>query len=143
MYQFELEATCHSPVSNLYSAWHEPNRLIDWFNLNDLVIGHIMSDFRVGGKFRFQLYDITGMTHVLMGEYMDIQPDMRLQFSWQWVGEPHLSEVEVLFDGIDEDTTNIQLIHSGFDDEEDMELHHQAWVTCLDRLIFAAQKPQA
>ena len=26
----------------------------------------------------------------------------------------------------------------GFDDEEDMELHHQAWVGCLDRLTLAA-----
>ena len=142
MYQFEIEATCHSAVSNLYSAWHEPSRLLNWFHLNDLVVGQIMSDFRVGGKFRFQLYDITGMAHVLMGEYKDIQTNVRLQFSWQWIGEPHLSEVEVLFDGINHDTTNIQLIHSGFDDEEDMELHHQAWVTCLDRLILAAHQPQ-
>jgi uncharacterized protein YndB with AHSA1/START domain len=138
MLQFELEGTFTGNVSDIYAAWHEPKRLINWFGLNDLVVGQIMSDFRVGGKFRFQLYDITGMAHVLMGEYMDIQRDNRLHFSWQWVGEPHLSEVEVLFDDVNDQTTNLQLIHSGFDDEEDMELHHQAWVGCLDRLTLAA-----
>lgn len=140
MYQFEIEATCQSAVSNLFKAWHQPEKLINWFHLNDLAIGQVMIDFRVGGKFRFQLYDVTGMAHVLMGEYKDIQINTRLQFTWQWVGEPHLSEVEVLFDGVDEQTTNMQLIHTGFDDEEDKDLHHQAWVTCLDGLFLTATR---
>lgn len=139
MLHFALEGTFNDNVDNLFSAWHEPDKLINWFNLNDLVIGQIMSDFRVGGKFRFHLYDITGTSHILMGEYMDIQPNSRLQFSWQWVGEPHLSEVEVLFDNVDERTTNIQLTHSGFDDEEDKVLHHDAWLGCLDRLVLASR----
>lgn len=140
MLQFALEGTFHNNVSNIFAAWHEPDKLINWFNLNDLAIGQIMSDFRVGGKFRFHFYDITGASHILMGEYKDIQPNVRLQFSWQWIGEPHLSEVEVLFDDVDENTTNIQLIHSGFDDEEDQSLHHEAWVGCLDRLVLASRK---
>lgn len=138
MYQFELEGTFNGHVDDIFAAWHDPDKLINWFCLNDLVIGNIMSDFRVGGKFRFHLYDIVGTSHVLMGEYKDIQPGARLLFSWQWIGEPHLSEVEVLFDDVDASTTNLQIIHSGFDDEEDKTLHHDAWVGCLDRLTLAA-----
>lgn len=133
MSDIHLEVKLNANIAAVYEAWTLPEALQKWFAPINMTVTQAMSNFQEGGTFRLQLLDELGNIHLLVGNYLQVLPDEQLQFSWQWADENHQTLVDVKF--IDErDSTLLQLTHSGFEDQEDYELHTQAWLDCLEKL---------
>ncbi|MCY7296671.1 SRPBCC family protein [Alteromonas sp. a30] len=129
-----LDVTLSIPLQTVYDAFISPELLQQWFRPLGMTVQQAMSNPTEEGKFVLRLSDDMNNIHTLEGYYLKVIPNQRLQFTWHWLDEDHKSQVEINFTEINEGTTQIQLKHSNFDDEEDYNLHYQAWIMCLEEL---------
>lgn len=134
MLSMSLNVTLNAPIAEIYHAWTAPDRLLQWICPLGMSPQTVMSNSRINGKFRITLSDEMTNIHTVEGRYLAMRRNERLAFTWQWVDELHFTEVDVQFLEANTLTTHIKLQHTGFTDEEDVQLHTQAWIDCLDAL---------
>ena len=99
-------------------------------------------DLRPGGRYRLAMTDTDkGETHVVVGEYKEIQPPERLVYTWSW--ESNTDEMKgsdnslVTVEFAEADGgTEVSLTHSGFASDEIRDLHDT-------RLGSGARQPRA
>ena len=82
-------------------------------------------DLKVGGKWRFVMNQKEAARGVLQGEYLVIEPDERLEFSWRYVTEYADGRMEETMDSRvvitftpKGETTLLKLRHEGINAEE-------------------------
>jgi uncharacterized protein YndB with AHSA1/START domain len=71
--------------------------------------------------------------HIAIGNYKEIIPNQRLQFSWQWehYAMPD-SLVTVEFEDLGK-ATRLTLIHEGIPDQEDAADHNRGWTSAIEK----------
>lgn len=142
MLSINLDVTLNAPVARIYHAWTAPDMLQRWVCPLGMLAQTVMSNSRINGKFRITLSDQMANIHTLEGRYLAMQRNERLAFTWQWLDESHFTEVDVQFIEENPLTTQLKLTHTGFPDEEDQQLHTQAWIHCLEALsLTISQAP--
>ena len=134
MLSMSLNVTLNAPIAKIYHAWTASEMLFRWICPLGMSPQTVMSDSRINGKFRITLADEMTNIHTVEGRYLAMRRNERLAFTWQWLDELHFTEVDVQFLEENALTTQINLRHIGFPDEEDKQLHMQAWIDCLDAL---------
>jgi uncharacterized protein YndB with AHSA1/START domain len=72
-----------APVDMVFRAWTEPEQLRHWFSPAEVECRSLSADIKTGGSFRIHMVSKKG-DHVATGEYLEIIPNQRLQFSWTW-----------------------------------------------------------
>jgi uncharacterized protein YndB with AHSA1/START domain len=93
-------------------------------------------DARPGGLFVLAMADGS----LARGEFVDLEPDRRVVFSWGWVDHPGLPpgsstvEIELIAEGR---STRLRLTHHGLPPDE-WRLHAAGWDHYLPRLAAAA-----
>lgn len=132
--EVKLSIQFNAPVDRLYAAWYKTELLQQWFAPGEMSVGQMMSSFVEGGKFRVVMQQPDGQQHIVMGEYLEIVPDQKLVFSWQWVGEGEVTQVSLLFKALNDTTSELSLQHSGFSNEESAQMHQNGWIGCLEKL---------
>lgn len=138
MYQFQLDMSVSGTLEEVFAAWHQPEHLQKWFCPGDMVIGQVMSNFCEQGIYKIKMQEADGNSHWLDGQYLTIEENKRLVFTWHWADESTSSVVEVEFNPRNTNTCNISLVHKGFMDQDDCDLHQQAWIACLEKLSTIA-----
>jgi uncharacterized protein YndB with AHSA1/START domain len=130
-----------APRDRVFEAWTNPNVLLDWWRAGphwETPVAEV--DLRLGGRYRLAMTDTDkGETHVVVGEYKEIQPPERLVYTWTW--ESNADEmkgsdnslVTVEFEEAD-GGTQVSLTHSGFSGEEIRDLHTHGWEAVLANL---------
>lgn len=141
MQPLTLEVTLSAPLSEVYNAFVSPEMLQRWFCPLGMVAQQVMSNSVIDGKFLLKLLDTLGNIHTLEGRYLKMEKDQKLAFTWQWLDEEHITEVDVVFTAMNDQTTQVKLVHTGFPDQEDFDLHYQAWVGCLEKLSIELSNP--
>lgn len=141
MSPLDLEVTFNAPLEEVYNAFVSPEMLQRWFCPLGMVVQQAMSNSAVDGKFLIKLMDNLNNIHTLEGKYLEMMFNEKLVFTWQWLDEDHLTKVTITFSAMDEHTTLIHLVHSEFPDQEDYNLHYQAWVDCLEKLSLELSSP--
>ncbi len=94
-------------------------------------------DLRVGGRYRFEMRDPDGKSHIVIGEYREIDAPTRLVFTWAWESEQAEDTQETLVSLLLREqgkATEMLLTHKRFPSERSRELHNQGWAGCLARL---------
>ncbi|UAA38626.1 SRPBCC domain-containing protein [Paraneptunicella aestuarii] len=134
MQHIHLELALNAKLEKVYHAFISPDMLQKWFNPLGMTVQQAMSNSIIDGQFRLLMTDPAGNQHILVGRYQEMKTNESLKFSWQWQDEPHQTQVVLAFSAINDSTTQLILDHGEFEDEEDFELHCQAWMDCLDQL---------
>ncbi|WP_438865216.1 SRPBCC family protein [Neptunicella sp.] len=134
MYQTQLSVTFNAPVSALYEAWYKPDLLLQWFAPGNMVVAQAMSSFTEGGKYRIVMQEPSGEQNIVMGEYLQIETNEKLVFSWQWLGSDEVSRVELTFSAVNDNTSQLELVHSELPDQQVCNDHQDGWIGCLEKL---------
>lgn len=134
MHQFSLNITFDAPLNKLFEAWHKPELLLQWLTPGDIQVTQVMASFTVGGHYRIQMQDSAYHQFRLSGQYLEIETDKRLVFTWQWEGSEQHTTVRLDFSEIRPGTSALTLTHQGFADEKSMRMHQEAWIACLEKL---------
>ncbi|MCU7555445.1 SRPBCC domain-containing protein [Alteromonas sp. ASW11-19] len=137
MYHLTLNATFHTSVTHLFDAFHRPELLIQWFAPGSAQVSQIMANFTEGGRYRITMQEPNGDKYTLTGIYSYIRRNEKIVMSWAWEDdreESVITTVEVELESVDDATTALTLIHSGFANEQERNQHQQGWMACFEKL---------
>ena len=133
----EIKRLIKAPRDRVYAAWTDPAQLKQWFGPENVQTHNLIADARVGGKFRWDLTNSEGEKMTCQGEYLELQPDKKIVFTWQWEDdedwENHVSIVTVELDDA-EGGTELRLTHEQLPNEESRDGHTRGWNSALDKL---------
>ena len=128
-----LSKTIKAPIESVFNAWLDPEMLAKFMIPGEgVTVPSVESDARVGGDF-----------HILMkagdkemphsGEYIAIDPNSLLVFTWQSSHSVDGSTVSLNFSEV-EGGTNVELTQVKFLHEEARENHLGGWTSILNAL---------
>jgi uncharacterized protein YndB with AHSA1/START domain len=134
-YKLAVERQMPLPAATLYKAWTvEFDR---WF----AAPGSVLMTGRVNTPFFFETEFSPSSDQALQrqphyGRFLALVPDQLIQLTWlTGAGGTKGAETVVTVGLIPNGTgTLVKLTHSGFPDQESMELHRQAWPMVLEQL---------
>ena len=77
-----MEAEFAASVSRLFQAWTTPDDIKQWFGAGDGGPETAVVELREGGRWEFVFPEKEGQTDSLSGEYLRIETDKHLEFTW-------------------------------------------------------------
>ncbi|WP_168171485.1 SRPBCC domain-containing protein [Lacimicrobium sp. SS2-24] len=134
MHDVKLEIKFDAPVEALFEAWYKPELLLQWFAPGDMTLTQAMSNFSVGGKYRIMMQDAQYQQYQITGEYLQIDENKLLEFTWQLNEQPPLTKVTLLFDKLNDATSSLTLIHSDLTDSGMQQHYQEHWIASLEKL---------
>jgi uncharacterized protein YndB with AHSA1/START domain len=125
-----------APVERVYAAWTDAEQMKCWFAPGNMSVPAAEADVRVGGRYRVQMSEGGSDCefHTAGGVYLEIIPNRRLVFTWQWEGSDLETVVTLEFRSVSAKETELTLIHEGFDTEDTRDKHGLGWDGCLAKL---------
>ena len=137
MHQLSLTISLNAPVADVFSAFSQPEKLVQWFAPGDAVVAQVMSSFMEGGKYSLTLQEPSGAQFQLIGQYKTVVANERLAYSWAWADNAEqsiMTQVDIQFVSQGPNTTELTLTHSGFANEQERDQHQMGWMGCLEKL---------
>lgn len=129
-----LTQTINASAEKIFDAWLDPVMLAQFIlPMPGMPQPEVENDAQEGGSFSIimQVGD-DKIPHT--GTYLTIKRPQELVFSWQSPFSADDSRVSLLFNAIDANTTQVELTHVTFPDEESRSNHEGGWGNILGRL---------
>lgn len=128
--------------SAVFAAFNEANQLASWWGPQGFTTPSLEFAPRVGGTYRIEMQPPQGDPFYLTGEFRDVQPPVRLAFTFLWE-DPDPDDVENLVRLSFRDlggSTEVAFTQAPFMTEARRALHRDGWTDSfnkLERLISA------
>lgn len=138
-----LKRVFQAPKARVYQAWTDPEMLNGWFYPEAGMQAVCQVDLRVGGRYEVRMHPPEGAPegapYVAAGVYREIIPEEKLVFTWQWQGDEANEEtlITVRFRSINDNETELTLLHERFGSEESRDSHAQGWEGTFAQLEIA------
>ncbi len=136
-----LTRLIRAPRKTVYDAWLDPEiRKQWWCAAPEMKPGVCTIDPSVGGKYRVGMIAPDGNEHIVIGEFIELNPHDKLVFTWTWESNPDFggnSQVTVeLFDATfkDQPATELLLTHERLTKPLERSDHTTGWLGCLKSL---------
>jgi uncharacterized protein YndB with AHSA1/START domain len=133
----EIKRFINAPRERVYRAWTDPAQLKEWWGPEGVRTRKFEADARVGGKYRWDLFNQEGEEMSVFGEYRELIPGKKIVFTWKWdddeAWENKSSTVTIELSDRD-GGTEIKLTHVQLPSEESRNRHNEGWNSVLDRL---------
>ena len=110
-----------------------------WWGPDDLPVLTAEADVRVGGCFRVRFRTSDGEEHECAGEFLEVEPPVRIAMSWRWTfgGDPEeqgaVSRLELSLRPTDTGS-ELTLVHAGLRNPASRAGHARGWNGALDKL---------
>jgi uncharacterized protein YndB with AHSA1/START domain len=129
-----ITRTLNAPSAMVYRAWTDPKQMLKWWGPENIECKSIETDVRVGGAFRIHMDSPRG-EHIASGKYLEVVPNKKLRFSWDWQ-HYHMPNSVLTIDLEDlGQSTRLTLTHEGLPDQEDVQEHTHGWTSLADKLV--------
>ena len=121
-----------APCAMVFKAWTDSKQMVQWWSPQEIECRSVTADLKIGGAYRIHMVSEKG-DHIAVGHYLEIVPNKRVKFSWQWesYAMPD-SVVTVEFEDLGT-TTRLTLTHEGVPDQEDLADHNRGWSSALEK----------
>jgi uncharacterized protein YndB with AHSA1/START domain len=135
-----LERRLAAPPAKVFEAWTKADALTAWFAPGpDFTVKVHELEPRLGGRYKIDMRDPGGVSHITRGTYREFSPPTRLAFTWVWEEEREdkrkqgetLVTIDFHADGAG---TRLVLTHERFPDTAARDEHTKGWTGCLERL---------
>lgn len=130
--------------SRVFRVLVEPEELAKWWGPSGFTTPAIEMDPHVGGSYRIAMQPLDGDVFYLQGEFLAIDPPVRLAYTFRWEDPtPDDRETVVTLSLRDINGSTELLVEQGaFATEERLALHTQGWTESLERLHEAVSVRQ-
>jgi len=129
-----INKAINAPIETVFDAWLNPETLSNFIlPMPGMPEPQVENDPKEGGNFTIimQVGD-DKIPHT--GKYLEINRPDKLVFTWESPFSPDDSTVTLNLSTVDENTTNVELIHVKFINEEARSNHEGGWGNILDAL---------
>ena len=124
----------NAPIEKVFDAWLDPAMLTQFIlPAPGMPQPEVENDPREGGRFSI-IMDVGDNKIPHHGTYLTINRPEELVFSWESPFSVNGSQVALQFSAIDANTTQVELTHTKFADEESRANHEGGWGNILDML---------
>jgi uncharacterized protein YndB with AHSA1/START domain len=132
-----------APRSLVYRALTEPDELAKWWGPRGFSAPSVEVDLRVGGSYRIAMQPPEGELFFLAGEFLEIDPPIRLAYTFRWEDpDPDDRETVVTLSLRDLGrSTELILAQGTFGVERRRALHDEGWTDSLERLQELMARP--
>ena len=134
-----MSRTFPVPAQRLYDAWTDPEQTCRWMGPRTVDCRIDAWDFREGGKYEIVMISDEGNEFPAHGVFDTIDPPNRLSMSWEWQHEDMMQGVETFlelrFESLDDNTSELHLVHSRMPGGEQAGRHQSGWDGALDCLL--------
>lgn len=119
--------------AEVFEAWTDAEGMRQWMRPGPTTDARITLDVRKGGSFRI---DMIGGADVFehRGEYLEVDPPRRLQFTWISKGTRETPSVVTLDFAPSEGGTALVLTHERLPDAQAATGHEKGWSDIVDHL---------
>ena len=129
-----VKRTINASIESVYKAWLDPEMLAKFMlPVENMSVPKVEVDARVGGRFTIimQTPDKNDIPH--SGEYLSLSPHNQIVFSWE---SPFSIDGSTVTINLKESgtSTEIDLTHLKFPNEESRSNHEKGWAAILDCL---------
>ncbi len=129
---------------HVFEAWVKPELMKKWFCPQELTVGNVSAEAKVGGKYSITMKDPNqGKVFTTFGTYKEIIPNQKLVFTWEWE-QPDQAESVVTVDFKDKNGgTEVTVTHERFVDMKGENGHLEGWQSALVNLeenLFSAYR---
>lgn len=125
----------------VFAAWTKPGQIKQWFGPSSCHMLNAKVDLRVGGAYRFRVFNEEFGEMDVHGEYREIEEPSKLVYTWRWEDDPDWRNMEslVTVELLEKDgQTEVRVTHEGFPSDESAHNHEQGWKGALDKLQMRA-----
>lgn len=123
-----VKRVVNAPIERVFKAWTEPGQMEKWYGPEGMTTTDTASDNRVGGKYRFTMKS-PRQEFKQAGEYLEFDEPNKIVFTW---GDK--TKVSVEFRKVNDNSTEVSLLHTGFADEASLGTHDQGWNSTFNKL---------
>ncbi|MGJ8662052.1 MAG: SRPBCC family protein [Marinicella sp.] len=133
----KVKKTVNAPIEQVFDAWFDPTKLAQFMMpMPNMQQPDITIDAKVGGKFEIIMHvGEDKLPHT--GEYIAIDRPHSMCFSWLSAHSVSDSEVRLNFTPVNAGSTQVELTHVKFANEQARDDHHGGWTHILD--LFSQQ----
>ena len=126
--------TIQAPIEKVFDAWLDPKMLSNFIlPAPGMPNPDVENDPKVGGQFSILMR--VGENEVPhTGEYLELVRPDKLVFTWVSPFSGEGSTVTLDFSSVDSNTTQVDLTHRRFPNEESRNNHEQGWGNILGKL---------
>jgi len=135
----------HAPLEVVFKAITDQNQLTNWFPDQAIL------ETKVGGKMKFSFYknskrgsqDCGGdRDKFAEGTVTEFIPNKKITYTWENSAEPDFPRTVVTWEleKIDNDKTNLKLLHTGFKPDEKVKQYDGGWSHFLNELKKYCEK---
>lgn len=122
--------------SIVFEALTTPEGITEWWGPDAGPVLTAETDVRIGGRFRVRFRMLDGTEHESSGEYLEVNPPVRLAMTWRWLGDEDdggESRIEIDLRAI-AGGTELVFTHAQLSSEESRKGHTEGWNGALDKL---------
>ncbi len=122
--------------SIVFDALTTPEGIAHWWGPDAGPVLFAETDVRVGGRFKVRFRMLDGSEHESSGEYLEVNPPVRLAMTWRWLGNEDdggESRIEIDLRAI-EGGTELVFTRAQLASEESRRGHTEGWNGALDKL---------
>jgi uncharacterized protein YndB with AHSA1/START domain len=135
--RLEITRVIDAPRAQVFRAWTDPDELRRWWGPGEFTCPEAHVDLRPGGRYRLVMQPTAGEPMVVGGTYREVEPPVRLVYTWRWESGPPAGESESLvtveFRDLGE-RTEVFLTHSEFPPEHGPAPYQLGWEGGLDKI---------
>lgn len=135
-FSLTMDRTYKASKQAVYEAWTKREAIVEWFapTKEMSTIVHEL-EMEVGGKYRIEMLEPDGKSHVIHGEYVALDPFDQIVFTWEWESDEMNvnSLVSIELNEVD-GVTNMTLVHDQLESQISVDLHNEGWTGCIAQL---------
>ena len=129
-----ISKVINGPIDEVFDAFVNPEIMDQWHHPDGYT-----SKNEVEGEKSYKIHmkkDGDSQAGIISGKYLTFDRPNKLVFTWAWNWQKDLppTTVEVDFKKLDENKTEVSLVHIGFADEITAKQHAQGWEMALNNL---------
>lgn len=134
----EIKRQLKAGQDRVFAAFADQAAFSSWFKPSpEIELQVIEFEFHKGGRLHLEFGDHGSEKMVMRGEFIQINPNSGLAFTWAW-DAPHADSgsqtlVEILIAGRG-NSTDLTILHSRLPTAESRMRYLQGWTGCLDLL---------
>lgn len=91
-------------------------------------------DVHPGGQYHIGFFTADGEHHDVRGEYLEVVPYRKLQFTWAWKSTPERVSLVTVALRESEGATELDFVHEQFYDAQAAQNHGRGWAGTFDKL---------
>ena len=131
-----LKRHIKAPPAKVFAAWTQAEKLVRWFGPYETLMETMKAelDVRPGGKYRASFRTQDGEYHEVGGEYREVVPEQRLQFTWAWHTTKERESLVTITMTPDGQGTMLTLLHEQLFDQKAADGLKHGWTGTLEKL---------